>query len=255
MSLLAPIVGHRGAAADAPENTLASIRLAAKQGARMVEFDAKLSSDGVAFLMHDDLLDRTSNGRGSAATTPWSEITALDAGSWFNPAFAGEPMPRLDQALTLIQELGLQANLEIKPCEGKGVETGREVMAVVRRCWPAERGGLVISSFARDGLAAARDTAPEYPRGLLIWEKPADWSAAAATLGCRSVHCGHQNLTAEWAADIKRLGYDLAVYTVNDADLAGRLYGWGADSIITDRPGALHAALTGGREAHGREAH
>ena len=244
-ALLAPIVGHRGAAAHAPENTLASIRLAAQQGARMVEFDAKLSSDGVAFLLHDDLVERTSNGRGSAAALSWEEIRKLDAGSWFGPAFAGEAMPRLDDTLALIQELGLMANLEIKPCEGLGPQTGREVMAVVRRCWPAKRGGLVISSFSRDGLAAARDTAPEYPRGLLIWEKPADWSAAAAGLACRSVHCGHQNLTPEWAAEIKRLGYDLAVYTVNDADLARRLYGWGADSIITDRPGALHAALKG----------
>ncbi len=244
-ALLAPIVGHRGAAAHAPENTLASIRLAAEQGARMVEFDAKLSGDGVAFLLHDDLVDRTSNGRGSAAALSWEEIRRLDAGSWFGPAFAGEGMPRLEETLALIRELGLRANLEIKPCEGRGAETGRAVMAVVRRCWPAERGGLVISSFSREGLAAAREAAPEYPRGLLIWEKPADWNAAAAALGCRSVHCGHQHLTPEWAAEIKRLGYDLAVYTVNDADLARRLYGWGADSIITDRPGALHAALKG----------
>jgi len=255
VSVLAPIVGHRGAAAHAPENTLASIRMAARQGARMVEFDAKLSSDGVAFIMHDDLLDRTTDGHGPAAATPWSELQKLDAGSWFGKTFAGEPLPRLDQTLALILELGLEANLEIKPCPGRGPETGRAVMEVVRRCWPARRGGLVISSFARDGLAAARDAAPEYPRGLLIFDKPADWSAAAATLGCHSVHCAHQTLTPEWAAEIKRLGYDLAVYTVNDADLARRLQGWGADSIITDRPGALHETLAGGREAPGRETH
>lgn len=243
MRLLAPVVGHRGAAAHAPENTLASLRLAAEQGARMVEFDAKLTGDGVVILMHDDLLDRTTTGRGPAATTPWSEIATLDAGSWFSDAYRGEPVPRLDQALELVLELGIDANLEIKPCPGREPETGRAIMDIVRRVWPKERGGLVISSFSRDGLAAARDHAPEYPRGLLIWEKPADWSAAAAGLACRSVHCGHQNLTPEWAAEIKRLGYDLAVYTVNDPTLARRLRGWGADSIITDRPGALRQAL------------
>ncbi len=99
MRLLAPVVGHRGAAAHAPENTLASFRLAAEQGARMVEFDAKLSSDGVVILMHDDLLDRTTNGRGPAAAMPWSEIAALDAGSWFSDAYRGEGVPRLDQTL------------------------------------------------------------------------------------------------------------------------------------------------------------
>ncbi len=243
MRLLAPVVGHRGAAAHAPENTLASFRLAAEQGARMVEFDAKLSSDGVVFLMHDDLLDRTSNGRGPAAAASWSEISALDAGSWFSQAYRGEGVPRLDQALALVLELGIDANLEIKPSPGQDAETGRAIMDVVRRVWPRDRGGLVISSFSRAGLAAARDYAPEYPRGLLIWEKPADWSAAAAGLACYSVHCGYQNLTPEWAAEIKRLGYDLAVYTVNDVALARRLQGWGADSIITDRPGALRQAL------------
>jgi glycerophosphoryl diester phosphodiesterase len=241
--LLAPVVGHRGAAGHAPENTLASFRLAAEQGARMVEFDAKLSSDGVVFLMHDDLLDRTTDGRGPAAAMTWSEISTLDAGSWFSAAYRGEGVPRLDQALALVLELGIDANLEIKPSPGQEAETGRAIMDVVRRVWPKGRGGLVISSFSRDGLAAARDSAPEYPRGLLIWEKPADWSAAAAGLACYSVHCGYQNLTPEWAAEIKRLGYDLAVYTVNDAVLARRLQGWGADSIITDRPGALRQAL------------
>jgi glycerophosphoryl diester phosphodiesterase len=244
-ALLAPVVGHRGAAAHAPENTLASLRLAARQGARMLEFDAKLTSDGVVILMHDDLLERTSNGHGPVASTPWREIEKLDAGSWFGESFRGEPVPRLDQALALVLELGVDANLEIKPCPGRGPESGRAIMEVVRRCWPKDRGGLLISSFARDGLAAARDAAPEYPRGLLIWEKPADWSAAAAGLACRSIHCGALHLTPEWAAEIKRLGYDLVVYTVNDPVLARRLHGWGADSIITDRPGALRAALQG----------
>jgi len=97
----------------------------------------------------------------------------------------------------------------------------------------------VISSFARESLAAMRDRAPDLPRGLLLWEKPGDWSAAARALACRSVHCAARHLTPDWAAEIKRQGYLLAVYTVNDPDLAKRLRRWGADSIIGDRPGAL----------------
>ena len=241
--LLSPVVGHRGSAGSAPENTLASLRLAARQGATMVEFDAKLTADNVLILMHDSLLDRTTNGHGPVAAMPWAEIAKLDAGSWFGDAFRGEPVPTLEQALALLDELDLKANIEIKPCDGREAETGRAVVEAIRARWPRGRDGLVISSFARQGLAAARDGAPELPRGLLIWEKPADWSAAAATLACRSVHCGHQQLTPEWAAEIKRLGYDLVVYTVNDPALARQLQGWGVDSIITDNPGALRRAL------------
>jgi glycerophosphoryl diester phosphodiesterase len=241
--LLASVVGHRGSAASAPENTLGSLRLAARQGARMVEFDAKLTADNVVILMHDSLLERTTDGHGAVAGLPWSEIARLDAGSWFGEAWRGERVPTLEQALALLVELDLTANIEIKPCEGREVETGRAIVEVIRNHWPKGRDGLILSSFARQGLAAARDVAPELPRGLLIWEKPADWSAAAKGLACRAIHCGQQHLTPEWAAEIKRLGYDLAVFTVNDPALARQLHGWGADSIITDNPGALRRAL------------
>jgi glycerophosphoryl diester phosphodiesterase len=243
--LFPPVIGHRGSASSAPENTLASLRLAAEQGARMVEFDAKLAGDGVVILMHDSLLDRTTNGRGPVAATSWAEIAKLDAGSWFADDWRGVPVPTLEQALALLVELDLKANIEIKPCLGREVETAKAIVETIKAHWPENRGGLLLSSFARDGLAAARDAAPELPRGLLIWEKPADWSIAAATLACRSVHCAAQYLTPEWAAEIKRLGYDLAVYTVNDPALAWQLRVWGVDTIITDSPGALRLALQG----------
>jgi glycerophosphoryl diester phosphodiesterase len=211
----------------------------------MVEFDAKLTSDGIVILMHDSLLERTTNGQGPVAATPWAEIAKLDAGGWFAETWRGAPVPTLEQALTLLVELDLRANIEIKPCPGREAETAKAIVETIKAHWPRGRNGLVLSSFAREGLATARDWAPELPRGLLIWEKPADWSAAAAGLACRAVHCARQHLTPEWAREIKRLGYDLAVYTVNDPALAWQLRGWGADSIISDSPGALRAALEG----------
>ena len=120
----------------------------------------------------------------------------------------------------------------------------------VRRLPLAEFGSRVSATRvtaagsrpARWAAAAMRDRAPDLPRGLLLWEKPGDWSAAARALACHSVHCAARHLTPDWAAEIKRQGYLLAVYTVNDPDLAKRLRRWGADSIITDRPGALSRA-------------
>ena len=241
--LLPAIVGHRGAAAGAPENTLESLRLAADQGAAMVEFDVKLTAAGAPILMHDEDLDRTTTGRGAVAATVLADIRGLDAGGWFADAWRGARVPTLEDAIGLLEERGVTANIEIKPCPGREEETARAVVDCLKRRWPAaKRAWPLLSSFARDSLAAARDAAPEIPRGLLLWGKPADWSAAARSLDCVTVHCAKEDMTPEWAAEIGRLGYGLAVYTVNDPDLAARLRHWGVDSIITDDPGAMIAA-------------
>ncbi|HET6220602.1 MAG TPA: glycerophosphodiester phosphodiesterase family protein, partial [Dongiaceae bacterium] len=103
------VIGHRGAAAYAPENTLEGLREAARRGAGWVEFDAKLTGDGVVVLMHDDTLDRTTDGTGPVAETSYAEISHLDAGAWFGPAWRGARVPTLADALALLVELDLQA--------------------------------------------------------------------------------------------------------------------------------------------------
>ena len=214
------VIGHRGAAALAPENTLEGLRVAARLGLRWVGVDAKLSADGVVVLFHDETLERTTDGSGLVAATRFAALRRLDAGAWFGPAWRGARVPTLEQALDLLSELGLRANVEIKPCPGREAETARAAVAAIRRAWPARRRPLLLTSFRPDSLAAARAAAPEMPRGLLVWERP-----------------------KEWAARIKRLGYGLAVYTVNDPARARRLLGWGVDALITDRPDVILAAL------------
>jgi glycerophosphoryl diester phosphodiesterase len=236
------VIGHRGAAAYAPENTLEGLREAARRGAGWVEVDAKLTGDGVVVLMHDDTLDRTTDGTGPVAETSYAEISHLDAGAWFGPAWRGARVPTLADALALLVELDLQANVEIKPCPGREVETAGAVVEAIRRNWPAGRAWPLLSSFSRESLAAAQAAAPVQPRGLLIWEKPADWAAAARALACVTVHCAHQYLTPDWAAAIRQAGYGLAVYTVNEPALAAKLAGWGVQCIISDRPDAIAAA-------------
>lgn len=237
--VLPGVIGHRGAAAHAPENTLESIRKAAELGAGWVEFDAKLTGDGVVILMHDDTLERTTNGGGEVAKTVYADIDRLDAGNWFGPEWRHVRVPRLADALDLLCELNLWANVEIKPCRGRDVETARAVIAVLRGHWPAGRPWPLLSSFSRESLAAAAVSAPEMPRGLLVWEHPDDWFEAARDLGCVSVHCADQHLTPAWAGQIRRAGCGLAVYTVNDRRRAEELRGWGVQSIITDRPDVM----------------
>ena len=237
-------MGHRGAAAVAPENTLAGFRRAAAGGACWVEFDVMLTADHVPVLFHDDNLKRTT-GRGALmAETPYSVVRTLEAGAWFAPEFAGEPVPTLEAALALLLELGLGANIEIKPTPGRGRETATAALAVIGRCWPATQPPPLVSSFNRDSLEAARQHAPAVPRGLLALRLPRDWVTAARRLECSTLHVAGGWLTAKRAARIKAQGYGLAAFTINDPVRARTLFGWGVDSIITDDPAAMVEALS-----------
>lgn len=241
------VIGHRGAAQAAPENTLEGFAEAKRQGAAWVEFDAKLTADNAVVLLHDDTVDRTSNGTGLAAQKSLAEFKALDAGAWFGPSWAGARIPTLVETMTELDRLGLGANIEIKPCPGRERETARGIIAELRAIWggrtPATGKLPLISSFAYESLLEARELAPELPLGLLLEDDPADWRQQAERIQAVSVHCWDKKLTAGWARDIKAAGYGLLVYTVNDIDLARRLLGWGVDAVFTDAPARLLAGL------------
>ncbi|MEJ0071698.1 MAG: glycerophosphodiester phosphodiesterase [Pseudomonadota bacterium] len=234
-----PVIGHRGAAALAPENTLAGLRAAAAAGARWVEFDVKLTADGVAVLMHDDKLDRTTDGRGAVAATDAAAIAALDAGGWFGAAFRGERVPTLVEAIAELARLGLGANIEIKPCPGRAEATAQAVGAVVAAHWPERLSAPLISSFEPACLAVMRDQAPDLPRGLLVKRLAPDWARAAASLGCVSINLGRRHASASAISSVLASGLKLAIWTVNEAVEAARFLAAGASAIITDRPDAL----------------
>lgn len=119
------IVAHRGGGKLAPENTLAAIDVGAQYGHTMIEFDAKLSKDGEIFLLHDDNLERTSNGWGVAGELNWQDLLRVDAGGWFSGEFKGEPLPLLSQVAERCRQHGMMANIEIKPTTGTGRSPGR----------------------------------------------------------------------------------------------------------------------------------
>lgn len=233
------VVGHRGAAASAPENTLAGLRRAHQLGVGWVEFDVKLTGDGVAVLIHDEVLERTTDGRGAVADTAFAAIRELDAGSWFGPEFAGERVPSFDEAIDLLLSHGLAANVEIKPCPGRERETGAAVARRLAERWPAERPPPLLSSFAEAAVEAAREAAPDLPRGLLVGKVPADWRQRLERLGCVTLHCSQRHLDAATVAASHAAGYPMLVYTVNEAERAQALYDWGVDCICTDRPEAI----------------
>ncbi len=228
------IVAHRGGGSLAPENTLAAIRLGQSLGYRAHEFDVKLSRDGVAMLMHDPKLDRTTNAKGRAADLDWDALRKLDAGSWHSPEFAGEPIASFADAARLLLSKGTMAHIEIKPTPGFDVQTARRVAEETRRLWREASVPPVLSSFSFEALMAAREAAPEIPRGWLISRfTDADWDRLAA-LDATSVHTNYSRFDIDNLARLRDRGYRVMLYTVDDVETARSLLDAGADGIITD---------------------
>jgi glycerophosphoryl diester phosphodiesterase len=231
-------LAHRGGGTLAPENTLAGIETGHRHGFRAVEFDVMLSADEVPVLIHDDTLERTTNGRGKVCETTIADLQRLDAGSWHAAAFAGEPLPTFEAAARLCRALGMWMNIEIKPSPGFERQTGRIVALAAARLAAERTDGVpppLLSSFSPEALAAARDAAPELARGYLTDRVPADWHARLDALGCTALHVNHRHLTQSVAAAVTRAGYGLFCYTVNDLSRVDTLFGWGVDALCTDR--------------------
>ncbi len=239
---LPQVIGHRGAKAYAPENTLASIRKAAALGATWVEVDVALTSDGVPVILHDATLTRTTGYAADLARTPYAEVEKLDAGKLFDSRFTGEKVPTLAALIALLSELEVGLNLEIKPTPGCDIATTRATCATLDRLWPDHLPLPLLSSFQRPCLREARAQAPHYPRGLLDEALPDKWRDDLAALACRSLHLSTGKIDRNHVAAVKQTDYLLAVYTVNDGARAKQLLDWGVDAIITDVPDVILAA-------------
>jgi glycerophosphoryl diester phosphodiesterase len=242
------LVAHRCGGTLAPENTLAGFDACKRYGYGMVEFDAKLSADNQIFLLHDDTLERTTNGHGAAAGHSWQELAQLDAGSWRGPEFAGVRLATLAEAAARCAQDRIAANIEIKPCPGRDEITGQLVAAAALELWQGQTQPL-LSSFSFEALAAARDAAPSLPRGMLFEAVPDDWLRIVRELDCVSLHASHKHLTAELVAEIRAAGLRVLVYTVNDPERATLFAQWGVDMICTDRIDMLaHDMLSAPRD-------
>lgn len=235
------VIGHRGAAGYAPENTLGGIRKAAALGARWVEFDVKLTRDLVPVLLHDPKVNRTTNGRGVLSRLDLAQTRDFDAGSWFAPEFAGERIPTLAEAIALVQSLGLGANIEIKATWRRHGETAAKSLPIIAEAWSGNLENVLISSFSAESLAVARDLAPQVRRGLLMRRKWRNWREQAEHLGCFSVHCKERILTQRTVAEFRSHPFHLFSFTVNDAARARQLYDWGVESVISDFPDRILA--------------
>lgn len=233
------IIGHRGAAAYAPENTLVSFEKAKALGCKMIEFDVMLTADGEAFIFHDDNLKRTTNGRGEVGLVTADYLCSLDAGRWYGRKFRGEKIPSLYETIQWLTTAEMQANIEIKPYPGKTEETTIAVLTHINRYWPQDKKLPLVSSFDLDALTLSRTLSPEMPLGLLLDKWQDNCLQIAADLRCFSVHLSKRATTAARVKSIKEQGYNVYVYTVNRKRQAAKLFTWGVDAVFSDYPDLL----------------
>jgi glycerophosphoryl diester phosphodiesterase len=242
MALKLPkVIGHRGACAYAPENTLDSIKTAAALGVEWVELDVMLTRDSIPVIFHDDMLDRTSNGFGNMADHDWEYIKELDAGAWYGESFAGAHIPSLEDALDVILEKGLGLNLEIKPTPGRERETAEVALDVLSRIWD-DHSRLLISSFQYTCLEIAQDMAPDWYRGVLFdhdEEMPENWREIVDYLDAATVNIGDKLATRSLIDEIMDFEKAILVYTINDPQRARTLQTWGVDAVFSDNPDVI----------------
>lgn len=237
MTLKIPqIIGHRGAAGYAPENTLEGIHTAADMGVEWVELDVKLTKDEIPIIFHDETLDRTTNGSGNVADKTLEELRELEAGSWFGESFAGLKIPTLEEAVEVLIERELGLNLEIKPCPAREVETAEAALDILSHIWD-DHDQLLISSFQHVSLETAMDLVPDWHRGLLLPEHwPDNWAELADYLKVSSLNINGNTCTEDQVASLIELELPIAAYTINEPDRARVLQSWGVGSIFSDEP-------------------
>lgn len=241
--LIPRVFAHRCGGALAPENSLAGLRIAAQLGCRAVEFDVALSADGSPWLMHDETLERTTNGSGRISEMRDLDLCCLDAGLYRHPAFVGEPVPTLEDAAVLSRQLDLLVNVEIKPTADSDALTGETIARRIVELWHGVPLPLV-SSFSMTVLEAVRAVAPQLPIACLWEQVPADWRRYVDAVGASGLHCAAEYLSDEILTEASALGIATLCYTVNDVRMAQNLFQRGVAAVFTDRIDRVAANLS-----------
>lgn len=218
------VTSHRGAGFLEPENTLRAIRRAIDLGADQVEIDVQLTRDGHLVLMHDETIDRTTNGKGKVSELTCSEIRQLDAGQ-------GEHVPTLEEVLTLTAGK-ITPQIELK---SPGLVPA--VIATLHAFACADR--VVLTSFLHQQLTEARQLSPSIATGALWGRLPNDVIGQATQLGVQALHLWHQFITPQIIADAHAHGLLVRAWNANTEEEMQRLIDLGVDAIGSDRPDLL----------------
>ena len=231
------IAGHRGDRAEAPENTMPAFAAAFASGLEFVETDVQLTADGVPVLMHDETVDRTTDGTGAVADLTLDEIRALDAGSWYAPAFAGTRVPLFDEFLDALTATRQKALVELKGYwSNEGIRTVLD--AIYLR---GVQNRIVFASFNLTTVANLADAAPAIPRVIIKRDLPRDPVGLAQYYGAIAILTTPTSLENDPDA-VHRMhesGLGVLVYTLNSEKRWSEALAYGVDGIVTDKPSKL----------------
>ncbi|MFD2044526.1 glycerophosphodiester phosphodiesterase [Ornithinibacillus salinisoli] len=229
------IIAHRGSAGTHPENTMAAFREAEHVGADGIELDVHLTKDGKLAVIHDETVNRTTNGKGHVKDFTMSELHRLDAGSSFSTEFPYEKIPELTEVLTWLEQTGLTVNIELKNVfylDYPGIE--EKVLEELERFDLKSRA--IISSFNHLGLYRMRKLDPMIDIAILFSEKLYEPWKYAESLGATSLHPHVYSMTDEMIHTSEQQNYPVRPFTINDEMHMERLIHAGCSAIITDYP-------------------
>ncbi|MCO6011712.1 glycerophosphodiester phosphodiesterase [Actinoallomurus purpureus] len=244
-------VGHRGASAYAPENTLASFRQAKTRHADYFELDVQQTKDHKLIVMHDATLDRTTNAeKVFPHGSPWrirdytlKQVKKLDAGSWFSAKYKGERVPTLGETLRAMDGKGLKLLLEIKnPSLYPGM-TARIASALRADPYWLRSGRLIVQSFESSSLKTFHKLLPSVPLGLL--GTPTTGQLPAVAKYARYVNPKYTTVTSGYVKKVHQRHMKVFVWIVNDRSTMRRMIGYGVNGIITNRPDTLRSVIRG----------
>ncbi|MHB0876674.1 MAG: glycerophosphodiester phosphodiesterase [Anaerolineae bacterium] len=234
------LVGHRGARAYAPENTVASFEKAAAMGVHCFECDVRLTRDGEVIVLHDSRIDRVSNGHGAAADMTLAELRALNFAVHF-PEYGPQPIPTLVEALDAAKRLGIEIVVEIKGEPEPSRDLVKRTVAQVRQAGMVDKCAII--SFYWPCLSWVREQEDGLDTGILFDRDTPDPVGEARTYSANSVRPYQGLVTAKMAEEVHAAGLCLHTWNSNDADLTRRLVAMGVDSIGSDNPDIVRQTL------------
>lgn len=235
------VVGHRGDSQNAPENTLAAFELALRHGADLIEFDVHLTQDGDVVVLHDEKLDRTTEGSGDIARTPTAALQDISAGAWFDPRYASERVPLLDDVLDLCKGRAVPM-IEVKVKRKRSTDAGERIAACLARHNMQETVVVICREPSRvEELHAASPSTPlSY---LTITKRQA--RGAVRLAGVQGIDCYWKSLSLSLVASMREAEAFITPWTVNRVRDMQRLFLLGCESVITDCPLTLRDQIEG----------
>ena len=233
------IIGHRGASGHAPENTLAAFKKAVALGATFIETDLQLSRDARFVAIHDDTLDRTTNGQGKVHDQTLAALRRLDTGSWFGSAYAGERVPTLEEILEFSKKNDIVFYLELKPSGSWGGE--HALIGALRESGEVAR--VLVISFDPAILASLRKIEPTLMTGVLYDGQLPDPLKTAVEVGARQLVARADLVTPAMIVEARKRDLQVVCWTVNHPAHIRLLMAAGVDGIMSDYPDRLVAAL------------